>query len=275
MSNLATVTPINKANSDMSVKAGLEKGYDRLAHDITNTLALNPAKLSGCEYQIIFAIIGKTYRFQKKADWIANSQLCEFTGMSKNHVSKTIKSLIAKNIIIKNGKVIGLNNMVSEWKVNQSVNNENNKKLTNQCTEVNQSVSLVNQSVNKSNLITPPHKKETITKETITKDICTEPEVSTQQEDVFLKLPLNKNGTFYKVTETEVTDKIEIYSAVNVRQEYLAMLDWLNSNPTRRKTQSGIKGFVTRWLGKRQNNPSTSNPHSNKNTRSDLMEGVL
>lgn len=172
MNATATVTNINDHRP--IVKADLDKGYDRLAHDITNTLALNPAKLSGCEFQVVFAIIGKTYRYQKKSDWIANSQLCEKTGMSKNHISKTIKSLIYKNIIIKNGRTIGLNNLVSEWggaqktiKVNQPVNNE---KLTNQCTKVNQSVSVVNQSVNSSTPITPPHKKETITKETITKE---------------------------------------------------------------------------------------------------------
>lgn len=268
MSNLATVTPINTEKNVMPIKAGIENGYDRVAHGITDILALNPAKLSGCEYQIIFAIIGKTYRYHKKNDWVANSQLCEKTGMSKNHVSKTIKSLISKKVIIKSGKEIGLNNVVSEWKVNQSVNS---KKLTNRCTKVNQSVSTVNQSVNKSNPITPPHKKETNTKETKQKNISTEPEVSEPEINVFVKLPLNKKGTFYDVTEDELLDKSETYPAVNVRHEYRVMLDWLNSNPSKRKTASGIKAFVTRWLSKAQNQPrQQQNPKSN-----DVIEGVV
>ena len=149
------------------VKADIENGFDRLAHELTNALAKNDAKLSGCEFQIVFALIGKTYRYHKKSDWVANIQLCQLTGMSKAHVSKTLKSLIGKNIVFKNGREIGINPTVSEWKVNQSVNN---KKLTNQLTEVNQSVDAVNQSVNKSCPIRPPQKKTTITKETITKE---------------------------------------------------------------------------------------------------------
>lgn len=149
------------------VKADIENGFDRLAHELTNALAKNDAKLSGCEFQIVFALIGKTYRYHKKSDWVANIQLCQLTGMSKAHVSKTLKSLIEKNIVFKNGREIGINPTVSEWKVNQSVNN---KKLTNQLTTVNQSVDTVNQSVNKSCPIRPPQKKTTITKETITKE---------------------------------------------------------------------------------------------------------
>ena len=149
------------------VKADIENGFDRLAHELTNALAKNDAKLSGCEFQIVFALIGKTYRYHKKSDWVANIQLCQLTGMSKAHVSKTLKSLLGKNIVFKNGREIGINPTVSEWKVNQSVNN---KKLTNQLTEVNQSVDAVNQSVNKSCPIRPPQKKTTITKETITKE---------------------------------------------------------------------------------------------------------
>jgi phage replication O-like protein O len=151
------------------VKADIENGFDRLAHELTNALAKNDAKLSGCEFQIVFALIGKTYRYHKKSDWVANIQLCQLTGMSKAHVSKTLKSLLGKNIVFKNGREIGINPTVSEWKVNQSVNN---KKLTNQLTEVNQSVREVNQSVNNNQPIRPPQKKETITKETNTKDIA-------------------------------------------------------------------------------------------------------
>ncbi len=146
------------------VKADIENGYDRLAHDITDAFTKNPAKLSGCEFQIIFAIIGKTYRWQKKSDWIANSQLCEKTGMLKGHVSKVIKSLIAKNVIVKKGKEIGLNAIVSEWGVVQKspkvTQSGNNKKLPNRITEVTQLETKVTQSDNNSYPITPPQKKK-------------------------------------------------------------------------------------------------------------------
>jgi phage replication O-like protein O len=203
------------------VKADLDTGYDRLAHDITNTLASNPASLSGCEYQVVFAIIGKTYRWQKKSDWIANSQLCDQTEMSKAHISKTIKSLIAKNVITRNGREIGLNNVVSEWgiyqkpaKVNQSVNNE---KLSNQLTKVNQSVSEVVQSVNNSCPIRPPQKKEeTITKETITKEsVFLEPEQKPKKVKLKASIP---NVALPNFVNRELFDN---YLEVRLAKKYL------------------------------------------------------
>jgi phage replication O-like protein O len=203
------------------VKADLDTGYDRLAHDITNTFMKNPACLSGCEFQVVFAIIGKTYRWQKKSDWIANSQLCEMTDMSKAHISKTIKSLISKNVITRNGKEIGLNNIVSEWgiyekspKDNQSVNNE---KLSNQLTKVNQSVSEVVQSVNNSCPIRPPQKKEeTITKETITKESVF-PEIEKKPKKVKLKASI-PNVKLPDFVNRELFDN---YLEVRLAKKYL------------------------------------------------------
>tara|TARA_Y100001968_G_scaffold158062_1_gene144443 strand:- start:34240 stop:35037 length:798 start_codon:yes stop_codon:yes gene_type:complete len=152
------------------VKADIDNGYDRLAHDLTNALARNYSSLSGCEYQVVFALISKTFRFQKSSDWIANIQLCEITGMSDAHISKTLRSLKAKNVVIKQGKKTGINPVISEWKLNQSVNKRENKNLTNQFDELNQSVQKVNQSVKKKQPIRPTQKKETNTKETNTKE---------------------------------------------------------------------------------------------------------
>ncbi|MFC4699364.1 replication protein [Glaciecola siphonariae] len=181
MSNTAQV--VNLEEHRPVVKADIENGYDRLAHELTNALAVNEPKLSGCEFQVVHAIISKTYRYHKKTDWIASTQLSEITGMSKAHTSKTLKSLLLKKVIVKNGKNIGVNTTVSEWKkiasckkqklTNQAtkVNRlDNSKKLTNQSAKVNQSVKAVNQSVNKSCPIRPPQKKTTITKEIYTKE---------------------------------------------------------------------------------------------------------
>ena len=154
------------------VKADIENGFDRLAHELTNALAKNCASLSGCEYQIIFALITKTFRFHKKSDWVANIQISEITGMSEAHVSKTLRSIKAKNVVFKKGQMTGINPIVSDWKINQSVKKKNLKKLTNQFDGLNQSVREVNQSVKNNQPIRPPQKKETITKETNTKDIA-------------------------------------------------------------------------------------------------------
>lgn len=48
------------------------------------------------------------------------------------------------------------------------------------------------------------------------------------------------------------------YPAVNVDQELMAMESWLDANPTRRKTKSGMKLFVNSWLKKAQNQGGSS-----------------
>lgn len=169
---------INNSNivniQDHVVKADVENGFDRLAHTLTDALAMNDPKLSGCQFQIILAIISKTYRWHKKSDWICYEQLAEITGMSKKHIGKEVRQLIQKNVLIKNGNQLGINNIVSEWESNQLVAKKqpisSQTKATNQFPQGNQLVPTGNQLVAKRQPITPPQKKETITKETITKE---------------------------------------------------------------------------------------------------------
>lgn len=71
-------------------------------------------------------------------------------------------------------------------------------------------------------------------------------------ETHFISLILN-DKSFYNVTVEDVNHYRELYPAVDVAQELRSMCGWLEGNPTKRKTRSGIKGFITRWLSKSQN----------------------
>jgi len=42
----------------------------------------------------------------------------------------------------------------------------------------------------------------------------------------------------------------EAYSACDIKHELLAMADWLESNPTKKK--SNYRAFISRWLKKQQ-----------------------
>jgi phage replication O-like protein O len=219
------------------VKADLAKGYDRIAHDITNALARNVARLSGCEFQVVFAIVQKTYRFHKKVDWISNSQICDMTDMSKAHVSKTVKSLVKKNVFIKtpkkNSKLVGINNVVSEWgvekvveKVVQSDNNENNEKLSNQLPIVVQSVSLVVQSDNNSCPIRPPHKKkETITKETNTKETIYNAHSTLPKKGIFSPNQSSKIPEHFLITDEMKSWALEEKITVDLETETIQFVD--------------------------------------------------
>lgn len=67
-------------------------------------------------------------------------------------------------------------------------------------------------------------------------------------------LPLN-SGDEFPVEDKDFKIWKESYPAVDVMQELRSMAAWLHSNPTRRKTKSGVKAFVNRWLAKAQNEP--------------------
>jgi len=123
MNNLAEVykfpdkrgDKINQHDTGGYVKADIEQGYDRLAQKLTDTLANPPVKLSAREYQIVFAVMSKTYRWHKRTDWINNVQLSELTGISQSHISEIKNTLVEKGVLFFEGRNIGINPVVSDW----------------------------------------------------------------------------------------------------------------------------------------------------------------
>lgn len=106
---------LNQHDAGGYVKADIEQGYDRLAQKLTDTLANPPVKLSAREYQIVFAVMSKTYRWHKRTDWINNVQLSELTGISQSHISEIKNTLVEKGVLIFEGRNIGINPIVSDW----------------------------------------------------------------------------------------------------------------------------------------------------------------
>ena len=70
-----------------------------------------------------------------------------------------------------------------------------------------------------------------------------------------IQLPLN-DKTLYTVSQKDIDHYKELYPAVDVEQELRSMLGWLEGNPSKRKTRTGIKSFITRWLINAQNRSS-------------------
>jgi len=98
--------------------------YERVVADAGNGFIKIPdalwqklyrTKFSGRERQIVDIIIGKTLRFNKESDWIANAQLAELSDIRESHISDIKAGLIARNIIKKDGRKIGINLVISEW----------------------------------------------------------------------------------------------------------------------------------------------------------------
>lgn len=71
-----------------------------------------------------------------------------------------------------------------------------------------------------------------------------------------ISLPLI-DGTEYGVTQAEIDKYASLYPAVNILQELRAMVGWLDANPKRKKTRSGVKRFINNWLSNEQDSGGT------------------
>lgn len=135
------------------------------------------ARLSTYEFNLIFAIIRKTYGWEKSEDWISMSQFEEITEIPIPHVSRTLKKLFEKKIVKRNGSVWGINKNTDEWLLPKQVRNlpkQVTQKLVTQTgnSELPKQVTTVTQ-IGNCELPKQVNTKETITKETLTKETIT------------------------------------------------------------------------------------------------------
>ena len=75
---------------------------------------------------------------------------------------------------------------------------------------------------------------------------------------VVFQLMLN-DATMFDVHESLVDECKSLYPNADVEQEFRNMIGWINGNPTRRKTRTGIKRFIHSWLSRSQNTNRQSN----------------
>jgi len=147
-----------------------EDGHVDIANEIVEILA--KTYLSSYESQVLWAIFRKTYGWHKKEDWITNTQIAEMTGIAESHISRTLKKLIKKNMVNKNGKKLSFQKDYDNWqKLPKQASNEKlpkwDKKLPKQVIKVTQT----GQEVTQTGRHKRNYTKETSSKETIQKKI--------------------------------------------------------------------------------------------------------
>lgn len=76
---------------------------------------------------------------------------------------------------------------------------------------------------------------------------CSEPPV--------IKLPLN-DKTEFEIFNRDVIKWEELYPNADIMQELRKMKGWLDANPQKKKTRSGISRFVNNWLSREQDKGS-------------------
>jgi phage replication O-like protein O len=96
-----------------------ENGHIDIANDLAE--AFFKIRISGCEWQLLWVIIRKTYGWHKKQDFIALSQFHEMTDIPKPDIIRNLKKLLGKKIISvgnnpnKEGKSYGINKDFDKW----------------------------------------------------------------------------------------------------------------------------------------------------------------
>ena len=63
-----------------------ENGYTKIANELLD--AVCALQLSGHEWSVVHAIIRKTYGYNKKEDWVTNTQIADLTGLHRVRVSE-------------------------------------------------------------------------------------------------------------------------------------------------------------------------------------------
>ncbi len=84
--------------------------------------ALMSAELRSAEFKIILVIIRKTFGYHKECEVISLNDLCNCTGRSLSVISKALKKLIDKKIVLEvakpeflSGRTLAINEEVDEW----------------------------------------------------------------------------------------------------------------------------------------------------------------
>ncbi len=196
-----------------------EDGHVDIANEIIEALA--KIHLSGYESQVLWAIFRKTYGWHKKEDWISNTQISNMTGIAEAHVSRTIKILTQKNLIIKKSKKIGFQKDYDLWKkLPKGVTSHCKKKLPKGVYKLPKGVIKVTKRGKKKlpKGVYTKETKETLTKETIQKTLS---KASFDKEAVVYQLTIYLEG---KIRENNKSIQKRIESQI---QSWCKDIDYL------------------------------------------------
>ncbi|BCE02940.1 replication protein [Marinicellulosiphila megalodicopiae] len=278
------------------VEANIENGFLRLANQLLEQLA--KTKLNGYERRIIDAVMLKTFRFHQKTDWISDSQLSEITNIARSHVCRSRLELIKRKILLKDGKKIGINPVISEWKETEKPKSNCTKSGTNinkkGCTESGTNLyqerySPIPEMVQKSTE-SGTHNKKKLNNKKI-KDICTLnqnleniPEKKKRQvtpelfKEFFNQYPEHRRGGNYqqawKTWKSEKLEESEIQLAVDWLKR-AAVLDSQWQTNGNGQYVVGITKFIREYRWRIPYIPMNSNPSISGNPQREEVRQQL
>ncbi|EFM0366287.1 replication protein [Escherichia coli] len=216
MTNTAKILNFGRGNFAEQERrvADIDDGYTRFANELLEAIA--SADLTARQLKVMLAYVRKTYGFNKKTDRIADEQIAQLTGLSRQNVNKAKKELISMNCLFMDGNQIGVNSEVSAWQFSKclQVSNFVSKLETKNVSKL--------ETLNVSKLET--HKRHSLkTKENINKPPISPKKVSQKLDPLETELPdwLSAETwlswvTYRKEIGKSIKSKQSVTQAINV-----------------------------------------------------------
>jgi len=205
---------------------------------------INSKNLLTYEGKIFMVILFKTVGFQKEKDWLTYKQICKHTGIKyKTRISESIKSLVEKYLIKKEGKYFKVNQDFEKWQTLERVDKGSlreiyqPKKLQNNVTNDNEKL---RNSVTPStdNIITDKINTDNISKHILSfwnsKEIVKHKETKDLLDRI--KAAVKKYG------KDNILKAIEYYSLIYKDKKYFYDNIWRLDNFL--KQRNGVSSFL-------------------------------
>lgn len=230
----------------MKSKREIPENSTPIINSIIEKLARS--KFKQYEFNLIMAIVRKTYGWDKKSDFIAGTQLEKLTGIPRHHCYRTILGLVKMKVLIKSDKNLGINKNVDQWEVEDRFSSDNKIEIKKVPDEVYSSKENIPDEVSKytsRGIKNIPHQvptkenKKTITKEIkkINKKRFGEFQNVHLRDDEYLKL-LEKWGKGF--TDNLIEDMSTWLKSKGKRYKdhYAALLNWGKKAKSNSKTRN-------------------------------------
>ncbi|EPE8400878.1 replication protein [Escherichia coli] len=219
--------------------ADIDDGYTRFANELLEAIA--SADLTARQLKVMLAYVRKTYGFNKKTDRIADEQIAQLTGLSRQNVNKAKKELISMNCLFMDGNQIGVNIEVSAWQFSKclQVSNFVSKLETKNVSKL--------ETLNVSKLET--HKRHSLkTKENINKPPISPKKVSQKFDPLETELP---DWLSAEIWLSWVTYRKEIGKSIKSKQSVTQAINVLSRSLEKGYTPEEIinQSIASGWQG--------------------------
>lgn len=241
MTNTAKILNFGRGNfAEQELRvADIDDGYTRFANELLEAIA--SADLTARQLKVMLAYVRKTYGFNKKTDRIADEQIAQLTGLSRQNVNKAKKELISMNCLFMDGNQIGVNREVSAWQFSKclQVSNFVSKLETKNVSKL--------ETLNVSKLET--HKRHSLkTKENINKPPISPKKVSQKLDPLETELP---DWLSAEIWLSWVTYRKEIGKSIKSKQSVTQAINVLSRSLEKGYTPEEIinQSIASGWQG--------------------------